>query len=232
MDYVGFTNSLLERLHAPGRKPADASRQECAEALQSAAGEDVWEQAGETGRELLASQDAAMGENTLRFFQSREAVLGDLPPESRAGAILARLLAVVDEPLELKVHLIRGEELNAQSNFGGHLYVSEGTLGLGDSELAFVLAHEIAHTLARDPLKLRGMKMMAGLMGELPGAVAAREQQLAAQREMEFEADRVGLALLKKAGFDPARAVAMVASWDDTDPTHPGGPERAARLAR
>ena len=60
--------------------------------------------------------------------------------------------------LPLKVHLIDSEVINAAITIGGHVLIHTALLETieSENELALVLAHELGHFQARDPLKSLG----------------------------------------------------------------------------
>ncbi|HET9068621.1 MAG TPA: M48 family metalloprotease [Amaricoccus sp.] len=84
-------------------------------------------------------------------------------------------------------------ETNAFALPGGRIFVTRGMLALvGDeAELAAVLGHEIGHALAGD--------------GRVPGSDRAR-------RAAEVAADRTGLTLLVRAGYDPGAQADVLAT--------------------
>ncbi|PSU69370.1 hypothetical protein C9J21_12890 [Photobacterium phosphoreum] len=122
--------------------------------------------------------------------------------------------------------LIQNYEINAFALFGGNIGVHSGLFlhAKTESELASVIAHEIAHVTQRhlartleDQAK-KNPATMAALIGSLLLVVAAPEAGMAAlhtttavsmqgmlnhTRSNEKEADRIGIATLAKAGFNP-----------------------------
>ncbi len=63
-----------------------------------------------------------------------------------------------ESQIPLTVHLLEIEQINAFVTPGGHIFVTTGLLDAVESEneLAFVLAHELAHISARDAFKVYG----------------------------------------------------------------------------
>ncbi|TEA77572.1 peptidase [Allopusillimonas ginsengisoli] len=127
----------------------------------------------------------------------------------------------------IAVFAIRDSQVNAFALPGGYIGIHSGLVVTSgnESELASVMAHEIAHVAQRHIA--RGMTqqsrsshvMLAALAGALLAALsgsgdlamgvaafgqaAAVDQQLGFSRQAEQEADRIGLEMLRKAGYDP-----------------------------
>jgi predicted Zn-dependent protease len=125
-----------------------------------------------------------------------------------------------------EVNTLETKELNAYAMPGGKIMVYEGIverLNLTDAELAAILAHEIAHAL-REHSRERVSRMYAqnlALTGaailtdagsnvlDLANSIATVTFQLPFSREQEAEADRIGLELMARAGYDPSAAVSL-----------------------
>jgi len=117
---------------------------------------------------------------------------------------------------------------NALAIPGGFIYLSEKLFDLCGEDrdaIAFVLAHEIAHTIHGDANKRFLTKAAVnGLLRLRLRGIGQPAQQLLAHllqqgysREQEFRADRFAVALTKAAGFDPAggcRLFAMLGKRD------------------
>jgi beta-barrel assembly-enhancing protease len=132
-------------------------------------------------------------------------------------------------PFDFQFHVINSSAINAFATPGGYIYVFRGliTLSENESELASVMAHEIAHANARHINQMieRSQKLnIATLAGVIAGALLgggggagaavamgtmAGVQTLALQysRENEEEADRFGMSYLAAAGYDPKSMV-------------------------
>lgn len=68
-------------------------------------------------------------------------------------------------PGSVKVHIGEDEMVNAFATFGGHVVMMQGLLDVLPSEeaVAAVLAHEIGHIRARDPLRGMSRSLLLGL---------------------------------------------------------------------
>ena len=151
--------------------------------------------------------------------------------------------------------MIRDNAINAFALPGGFVGVHSGLLleTRNESELAGVLAHEVAHVTQRHiargieaqgraSLLSTAAVLAAILMGAAGGgssdatmgAITAA-QNMAVQsrinftRENEYEADRIGIGVLANAGFDPN---AMPAFFDTMFRRTQLGPDRVPELLR
>lgn len=179
---------------------------------------------------------------------------------SRVGRQLAARAGGPRYPYSFSVANYR--ELNAFALPGGPVWIHRGILhaAANESQLAGVLAHEIAHIAQRHAADQITKQLVAnGLLGLL-GAVlgndggGARTAQVGAQilangymlkfsRDDEREADRVGVQIMRRAGWDPrgmAEFMETLRRQQGRDPgsvevflsSHPAPGERAALLRR
>jgi len=159
---------------------------------------------------------------------------------------------------DTRVYLVHTPLFNANMAPNGMMQIWSGLMLRADNEaqLAAVLGHEIGHYVARHSVeRLRDIKSRSavgqfmGLFG-LVGAVgrfATFAGSFAYSRDHERIADRIGLELMSKAGYDPAEAATV---WENLlmelrakpggDPTksnplfatHPPAEERRETLMR
>jgi predicted Zn-dependent protease len=155
---------------------------------------------------------------------------------------------------DVRVHLFRTPYFNASMAPNGMMMVWTGLMLRVENEaqLAAVMGHEIGHYYRRHSVEqLRDAKARSafgqflGLLGPVGaiGAMATLAGQFAYSREHEREADMIGLALMRKAGYDPAEAAKVwgnllleIKARPDRDAefsmfaTHPGMEERQETL--
>ncbi len=155
-----------------------------------------------------------------------------------------------------EIHVQDSKELNAYCMPGGKIMVYSGLierLDLTDGELAAVIGHEIAHALREhsrermsrayaQQLAITGVAVVAGAKQgtvDLANMLATVTFQLPHSREQEAEADRIGLELMARAGYDPRGAIEvwnkMGRAQEGGGPpeflsTHPSGPSRIRDL--
>ncbi|MDI6852191.1 MAG: M48 family metallopeptidase [Deltaproteobacteria bacterium] len=144
----------------------------------------------------------------------------------RVGERLARAADRPDFRWEFVV--LEHPQANAFCLPGGKVGVYSGLFKhiQSDTDLATVISHETAHVLARHAgerlsqsqlAQLGGLGLGMAMMGAGPaaGQTAMLGYNLGTQygvllpynRKQEYEADRIGMILMAKAGYDPAQAV-------------------------
>jgi len=137
-----------------------------------------------------------------------------------------------------EVNVQSSEDVNAYCMPGGKIMVYTGLveqLHATDAELAAVIGHEIAHALREhsrerisrayaEQVALAGIALATGASNttmQLASQVSAVTFQLPHSREQEAEADRIGLELMARAGYDPNAAVVL---WQKMGKLAQGGP--------
>lgn len=133
-------------------------------------------------------------------------------PLARMTAQLARGF-VEQPPYQFEVRLLCTREMNAMAAPGGRIIILDGLLAELESpdQLAAVLAHEMQHVALRHGLRAVfrrsalqiGFGLLAGDFTSVAALAAAGLTDLGYSREDEEEADREGLRLMARAGFDP-----------------------------
>ena len=142
--------------------------------------------------------------------------------------------------LPWQFHVVQDPAINAFAIPGGHVYVNTGLIENSDnaSELAGVMAHEIAHVLARHSTeqlsRQYGLSVIAGaVLGQNPGALAQIAAQIAAggamakfSREAEREADEIGIQAMAAAGYNPMGMATMFEELMEHSKGQPGRVEQ------
>ena len=152
-------------------------------------------------------------------------------------------------------------EINAFALPGGPVWLNRGAMQAAgtESQLAGVLAHEIAHISQRHAAQQLsnamvtnlGLSLLGALLGNAGGATAANIAAryvasgafLKFSRDDEQEADRVGAGIMARAGWDPHGMIELMASireQEKRDPSsveiffsnHPSPKDRVALLTR
>jgi len=175
--------------------------------------------------------------------------------------IVARLVPATERPDEAyRITVLNSPVVNAFALPSGRLYVTRGLLALANdtSEIAAVLAHEIAHVTLRHAAARSELEQRSALISRVMAEVANNPSAGAAvqaearfnlarfSRSQEIEADQIGVRTLVGAGFDPYGSVRFLNSLGrsvglkagaggdqasavaDRLSTHPSTPERVA----
>ncbi|HQR03701.1 MAG: M48 family metallopeptidase [Proteobacteria bacterium] len=219
---------------------------------------------------MLVSEDSAISESLQEYRQmvGQYRKQGKLSTDSRLIARVHRITdRLIDQAVQYRpetadwtwrVEVIDDPKtVNAWCMPGGKMAVYTGLIEKiqpSDDELAQVMAHEISHALLKHGAEKMSMSMVAGgvvaaaAISDRDGGNYAPLAQMVAlgaillpnSREAESEADRVGLGLAARAGFNPHAAVTL---WDkmvresgdnsrfDWLSTHPAGVRRMEALA-
>ena len=170
---------------------------------------------------------------------------------------VGRWVASASERPDLKwtFGVIESNDVNAFAAPGGYVFLTRGLYRLlrDESELAGVLGHEIAHVVRKHHLKLLqksqaidvGSTLLKKQIGDQKIAktlIGSGAEILARglDKDAEFEADRMGVVLAARAGYEPFGLPAVLqeisaASADSSSvallfKTHPHPDERLARL--
>jgi len=156
-----------------------------------------------------------------------------------------------DVPYSIKI--IKDSQVNSFATVGGFVYVNEGLIDFvqSDDELAGVVGHETGHIERRHVLtansKAEILDILFGIASIFSpilyefGGLAEAGLLMKISREDEIQADRYGLLLMSRAGYDPEAMVTVMAHLgvlqDDHDDAvskyledHPDPKARVAHL--
>ncbi len=166
--------------------------------------------------------DAVLGlREHPRIVAAYGGVYEDRQAEIMVARIVGRLLAAANQPnAKYQITILDTSEVNAFALPGGYIYVTRGILALASdtSELAAVLAHEIAHVTLRharartDRTRQTQIvdRVITGIFGGDTSTDASanrtREQLAAFSQNQELDADKEGIKYAGKAGYDAQAA--------------------------
>ena len=145
------------------------------------------------------------------MLMSGNVLYGD-PLSVYATKIMEKLLANDQETLnKLRIYTLKSTQVNAFSTDQGIIFVTIGLMGKVENEaqLAYVLAHEIAHFKKNHNLTAYKKKtdIMSGKSGYRHLSMEERLlKTLSHSREAEFEADELGFEIYSDAGYNLLQA--------------------------
>ena len=175
---------------------------------------------------LTVDEEKQLGREAQRAIRERVQLFRD-PVVARyvrgIGDRLAR--AAGPTPFDFRIYVVEDEQLNAAALPAGAIYVNTGLiLVVGDvAQLAAAIAHEMGHVTARHVARLyrrgRNVGVAAGLLsvlvaivtrsgpavetGQLGADILATAYMATFTQEAEREADRLAVATLVGAGYEP-----------------------------
>jgi len=183
---------------------------------------------GDESQTMVSPQmERQIGEQSILHIRASDSYLDDPELTAYLNRLGQRLVANSSEPGQsFEFFVLDDSAINAFALPGGFIGVNTGLILLAqsESELASVLGHEISHvtqhhlarmvsgqkydslaamaTVAVAILAARNnpQAAQAGIIGAQGGLV---QRQLDFTREHEKEADRIGLGILQRSGFDP-----------------------------
>ena len=182
--------------------------------------------------ELMRAQDPQTGINTLEFrhgnkVKGRLKLLAEKSVQEYVSELGRSLIPAgaqgTSRPIEFRFFVIEDPSINASALPDGTVLIHTGLLGAMENEaqLAFVMSHEMAHVLQthykREVDETRGARVGLIIAGVAAGAFIGNiglflaELGIASavnghQRELENQADRLGLQNVIEHGYDPREA--------------------------
>lgn len=188
------------------------------------------------------------------------APLWDNPPVQRYVNKVGRWLALQTERPDLpwQFGVLDDNDVNAFAAPGGYVFITKGLLARmnNEAELAGVLAHEISHVLRKHHLQALKKGARSELMADLAndaiksqGGDPRLSKLVSAGTEIyargldkqdEYEADRMGVVIAARAGYDPYGLPAVLQTLQSINPndsnlalmfkTHPALGDRLSLL--
>lgn len=190
-------------------------------------------------RQMMMVSSKEMEQASAQSYQKiiaeaaqKNALNQDRGEVERVRAVARRLIPMTgifrpDAPgWKWEVNVLSSKELNAWCMAGGKIAFYSGIierLDLTDDEIAAIMGHEISHAL-REHARERasqamvtniGVNVLGAALGvgragtDLIGSAAKLSFELPNSREHETEADRMGVELAARAGYDPRAAISL-----------------------
>jgi predicted Zn-dependent protease len=182
---------------------------------------------------ISLDKEMIIGDAVMRQMRGQSPIIADPVLDEYLQDLGNRLVVHADNAkFPFQFFWVNNDAINAFAFFGGHIGVHTGLMRRADteSELASVLAHEISHVTQRhiarrmqaqkraSPLALASLiggvliamaNPQAGMAAMQAGSAASAQLQIDYTRSNEQEADRIGIAMLARAGFDPKGAASF-----------------------
>ena len=177
----------------------------------------------------------------LAQAQKQNALDRDPATVERVKRIASRLIPATgalrpDAPgWKWEMHVLSSKEVNAWCMPGGKIAVYTGLIDQvkpTDDELAAVMGHEIGHALrehgreraSEQMVESLGVQVLGALTGvnvDLAQTIADVTISLPHSRTQETEADRIGVELGARAGYDPRQSVTLWEKMQQLGGGHP-----------
>ena len=183
-------------------------------------------------------KEIALGKQLAQEVERQAKIIDDPVVAEYVNRIGQNLVRNSDAKVPFTIKVLDSEEVNAFALPGGFFFVNSGVVLEADSEseLAGVMAHEIAHVAARHGTKqasrgqlaqiltipLYVMGGYAGYIGRQVASVAIPVGFVRFSQGFEKEADYLGLQYLYKAGYDPTSFVDFFEKIQTKDKKKPG----------
>jgi predicted Zn-dependent protease len=174
-----------------------------------------------------ALEERRLGDEIMREVRADKTYYDDAEATDYVRALGKRLaLRGADSRQDFQFFLMQDRQINAFALPGGYVGINSGLIlaAQAESEVASVLAHEIAHITQRHIARILDQQKHSAVMSLAALAIAvlaarsnsdvstaalalgqgaAVQNMLNFTRDHEREADRVGLQILEGAGYDP-----------------------------
>jgi len=187
---------------------------------------------------ISLDKEIAMGRQLSAEIERQVKLIDDPTINEYVNRVGQNLVRNSDAKVPFTIKVVESDEINAFALPGGFFYVNSGLILAADdeSELAGVMAHEIAHVAARHGTEQASKAELINFasiplifMGGV-GGFALRQaagflipmQFLQFSRKDESEADYFGLQYLYRTGYDPGAAVSFFEKLQAKESAKPG----------
>ncbi len=183
-------------------------------------------------------KEIALGKSLANELERQSKIIDDPVISEYVNRVGQNLVRNSDCKVPVTIKVLDTEEPNAMALPGGFFYVNSGLILLADneSELAGVMAHELAHIAARHGTRQATRGQLVNLatiplifMGGWAGFGARQAAGLAIpmgflkfSRGFEAQADLLGLEYMYKAGYDPTGLVDFFERLQSLEKRKPG----------
>jgi predicted Zn-dependent protease len=183
-------------------------------------------------------KEIALGKQLAQEVEHQSKLVDDPIIAEYVNRVGQNLVRNSDAKVPFTIKVLDAEEVNAFALPGGFFFVNSGLIlkAESESELAGVMAHEIAHVAARHGTKQATRGEIINLasiplifVGGLPGYAIRQGAGLAVplgflnfSRAFEREADYLGLQYMYKAGYDPISFVDFFEKIQSLEKKKPG----------
>ena len=185
---------------------------------------------------ISVAEEQQLGDKFALEIEKQHKIVKDPQVQSYIDGVGKRLLTGVRKAeFPYTFQVVQDDSINAFAIPGGHTYVNTGLIKAAESEaeLAAVMAHEINHVVARHSTRQMtqqyGYNLIAGLLlgnqGELSKLAAdmfGKAGHMYYSREMESQADFLGVETMYKAGYNPQGMVSFFKKLDAAGQKDPG----------
>ena len=170
------------------------------------------------------AKEVEIGRKAMARIEEEWPITADPAVTSKLEMIASRLEPFMSRRIKWEIRLVNTEAVNAFCLPGGFIFFTTGIIDTlkTDSELAAVMAHEMIHADRKHSLRMaaESQKVTLGALavmllsgGAAAPVVLAQVAQIAITseytKELEAEADRLGLDALIQAGYSPTGMITL-----------------------
>lgn len=194
---------------------------------------------------ISTQQEVQIGADYARQINQQLPLVNDRATLNYVNQIGQQIARAADpRGIQYHFYVVNSDVVNAFALPGGHVYLNRGLIERASnvSELAGVLAHEVAHVAQRHSVEQLqraqnanlGLQVLYGvLLGRNPGGVEQAAIQVGGQgifagytRDAEREADAVAVDYLIRTGYDPRGMVTFFQKLMDMQQRQPSSVEQ------
>lgn len=189
--------------------------------------------------EITEPQEIELGEGVASNLLGAAPLLKKPALQQYVNQVGLWLALQTERPdLPWRFGVLDDDNINAFATPGGNIFITNGLLQRmnSEAELAGVLAHEIAHVLKKHHLEAIKKNARTSLLTDVAAHAADRKGRNPAiaklagagtelyarglDKDDEFEADRMGVVIAARAGYDPYGLPAVLQILQGIDPAN------------